>query len=327
MVEWWRDMGLTELESRITGAVERLSESVVGIDSTRLATDYRFGAVPVEGQGSGVIIDARGMIVTNNHVIDESTRVQVNLKDGRTFVGEVVGTDPATDVALVKINGENLPFATLGDSERLKVGQIVLAIGNALGLPGAPTVSMGLIGALGRPLPGTDFVVEGLIQTDAAINPGNSGGPLADLDGKVIGMNTAMIPFAQGMGFAIPSETIKRIMDQISRHGRVVRPWLGISGMDVNKFVARRYNLPVEQGVLLAEVLQEGPARDAGLRVGDVVAKIGDSKIEGMKDLVGALSHLTIGDEVSVQFVRNGTSYETKLRLRETPEKLVARRR
>jgi S1-C subfamily serine protease len=320
-------MGLTELESRITGAVERLSESVVGIDSTRLATDYRFGVVPVEGQGSGVIIDARGMIVTNNHVIDESTRVQVNLKDGRTFVGEVVGTDPATDVALVKINGENLPFATLGDSEKLKVGQIVLAIGNALGLPGAPTVSMGLIGALGRPLPGTDFVVEGLIQTDAAINPGNSGGPLADLDGKVIGMNTAMIPFAQGMGFAIPSETIKRIMDQISRHGRVVRPWLGISGMDVNKFVARRYNLPVEQGVLLAEVLNEGPARDAGLRVGDIVAKIGDSKVEGMKDLVGALSHLTIGDEVSVQFVRNGTSYETKLRLRETPEKLVARRR
>ncbi|HYR04005.1 MAG TPA: trypsin-like peptidase domain-containing protein [Nitrososphaerales archaeon] len=320
-------MGLTELESQITGAVERLSESVVEIDSTRLATDYRFGVVPVEGQGSGVIIDARGMIVTNNHVIDESTRVQVNLKDGRTFVGEVVGTDPATDVALVKINGENLPFATLGDSEKLKVGQIVLAIGNALGLPGAPTVSMGLIGALGRPLPGTDFVVEGLIQTDAAINPGNSGGPLADLDGKVIGMNTAMIPFAQGMGFAIPSETIKRIMDQISRHGRVVRPWLGISGMDVNKFVARRYNLPVEQGVLLAEVLNEGPARDAGLRVGDIVAKIGDSKVEGMKDLVGALSHLTIGDEVSVQFVRNGTSYETKLRLRETPEKLVARRR
>ena len=251
-------MGLTELEGQITGAVERLSESVVGIDSTRLTRDFRFGMVPVEGQGSGVIIDSRGIIVTNNHVIDESARVQVNLKDGRTFVGEVIGADPATDVALVKVNGDNLPFATLGDSEKLKVGQIVLAIGNALGLPGAPTVSMGLIGALGRPLPGTDFVTEGLIQTDAAINPGNSGGPLADLDGKVIGMNTAMIPFAQGMGFAIPSETIKRIMDQITRHGRVVRPWLGISGMDVNKFVARRYNLAVEQGVLLAEVLREG---------------------------------------------------------------------
>jgi serine protease Do len=320
-------MGLTELESQITGAVERLSESVVGIDSTRLARDYRFGVVPVEGQGSGVIIDPSGVIVTNNHVIDESARVQVNLKDGRTFVGEVIGTDPATDVALVKVNGDNLPFAVLGDSEKLKVGQIVLAIGNALGLPGAPTVSMGLIGALGRPLPGTDFVVEGLIQTDAAINPGNSGGPLADLDGKVIGMNTAMIPFAQGMGFAIPSETIKRIMDQITRNGRVVRPWLGISGMDVNKFVARRYNLAVEQGVLLAEVLHEAPAREAGLRVGDILVKIGDTKVDGMKDLVGALSHLAIGDEVSVHFVRNGTSYETKLRLKEQQEKIVARRR
>jgi len=321
-------MGLTELEGQITGAVERLSESVVGIESTRITRDYRFGMVPVEGQGSGVIIDPRGIIVTNNHVVDESARVQVNLKDGRTFVGEVIGTDSATDVALVKVEADNLPFATLGDSEKLKVGQIVLAIGNALGLPGAPTVSMGLIGALGRPLPGTDFVVEGLIQTDAAINPGNSGGPLADLDGKVIGMNTAMIPFAQGMGFAIPSETIKRIMDQITRNGRVVRPWLGISGMDVNKFVARRYNLAVEQGVLLAEVLNEAPARDAGLRVGDILMKIGESKVEGMKDLVGALSRLTIGEEVSVQFVRNGTSYETKLRLREAPaEKIVARRR
>ena len=320
-------MGLTELERQITGAVERLSESVVGIDSTRLTRDNRFGVVPVEGQGSGVIIDPRGIIVTNNHVIDDATRVQVNLKDGRTFVGEVTGTDPATDVALVKVEAEDLPFATLGDSEKLKVGQIVLAIGNALGLPWAPTVSMGLIGALGRPLPGTDFVVEGLIQTDAAINPGNSGGPLADLGGKVIGMNTAMIPFAQGMGFAIPSETIKRIMDQIARNGRVVRPWLGISGTDVNRSVARRYNLAVEQGVLLVEVIHGAPAREAGLRVGDILVKIEELRLEGMKDLVGALSRLSIGDDVSLQFVRNGTSYETRLKLRESPERLVVRRR
>jgi serine protease Do len=136
-----------------------------------------------------------------------------------------------------------------------------------------------------------------------------------------------MIPFAQGMGFAIPSETIKRIMDQITRHGRVVRPWLGISGTDVNKFVARRYNLAVDHGVLLAEVLGEGPARDAGLRVGDIVVKMGESKVDGMKGLVGSLSRLAIGDEVSVEFVRNGTTYETKLRLRETPEKVVVRRR
>ena len=322
-------MGLVELEHQVTDAVERLSETVVGIESTRLARDFRFGMVPIEGQGSGVIIDPHGLIVTNNHVIDDASRVQVNLKDGRTFEGEVLGTDPATDVALVRVKAEGLPYATLGDSDKLKVGQIVLAIGNALGLPGAPTVSMGVISALGRPLPGTDFVVEGLIQTDAAINPGNSGGPLADLEGKVLGLNTAMIPFAQGLGFAIPSETIKRIIDQINRNGRVIRPWMGISGMDVNKYVARRYSLPVEAGVLLAEVLRHGPAHDASLRVGDILVKIGDFKVEQMKDLVSALSHLAIGEEVAVEFVRNGTTYETKLRLTEAPapEQLVARRR
>jgi serine protease Do len=320
-------LGLIELEHQVTDAVERLSETVVGIESTRLARDYRFGTVPVEGQGSGVIIDPHGLIVTNNHVIDDASRVQVNLKDGRTFEGEVLGTDPATDVALVRVKADGLPYATLGDSDKLKVGQIVLAIGNALGLPGAPTVSMGVISALGRPLPGTDFVVEGLIQTDAAINPGNSGGPLADLEGKVLGLNTAMIPFAQGLGFAIPSETIKRVIDQINRNGRVIRPWVGISGMDVNKYVARRYSLPVESGVLLAEVLRHGPARDAGLREGDILVKMGDHKLEQMKDLVSALSRLAIGEEVSVQFVRNGTSYETKLRLTEAPQQLVAKRR
>jgi len=322
-------LGLVELEHQVTDAVERLSETVVGIESTRLARDFRFGMVPIEGQGSGVIIDPHGLIVTNNHVIDDASRVQVNLKDGRTFEGEVLGTDPATDVALVRVKAEGLPYATLGDSDKLKVGQIVLAIGNALGLPGAPTVSMGVISALGRPLPGTDFVVEGLIQTDAAINPGNSGGPLADLEGKVLGLNTAMIPFAQGLGFAIPSETIKRIIDQINRNGRVIRPWMGISGMDVNKYVARRYSLPVEAGVLLAEVLRHGPAHDASLRVGDILVKIGDFKVEQMKDLVSALSHLAIGEEVAVEFVRNGTTYETKLRLTEAPapEQLVARRR
>ncbi|TLY14034.1 MAG: trypsin-like serine protease, partial [Thaumarchaeota archaeon] len=220
-------MELSDLNDQIVKAVEKLSGSVVSIDSVRLARDYRFGVVPLEGQASGVIIDSTGYIVTNNHVIDGAAKVQVTLKDGRTFIGEVVGTDPATDVALVRVDGVNLPVAMLGDSESLKAGQIVLAIGNALGLPGGPTVSMGVIGALGRPLPGTDFVLEGFIQTDAAINPGNSGGPLADLSGNVIGINTAMIPFAQGVGFAIPTHTVNRVVEQILRHGRVVRPFLG----------------------------------------------------------------------------------------------------
>ncbi len=308
-------MALTVFENQITESVEKLSESVVSINSTKIARDFRFGLVPLEGAGSGVIVDARGYIITNNHVIDDADRVQIHLKDGRTFVGEVVGADPATDIAVIRVEGDNLPAAKLGDSEKLKVGQIALAIGNTLGLPGGPTVSLGVISALGRPLPGADFIFEGLIQTDAAINPGNSGGPLADLDGEVTGINTAMIPFAQGVGFAIPINTVKRVVEQILEKGRVIRPWLGISGTDLNSAIIRRYNLPTDSGVLLVDISLEGPAYEAGLRVGDILVEIGAYGIRQMKDLVGALSKLQIGESVTVSFLRMRRHYETSLRL------------
>src|SRR5437773_1655509 len=263
---------LTSLEGQITGAVEKLSESVVSIDSVRVTRNFAYGVVPIEGKGSGVIIDPRGYVVTNNHVIDGATRVQVHLKDGRSFVGEVVGSDPSTDIAVVRIEAENLPAASLGDSEKLKVGQFALAIGNTLGFQGAPTVSLGVVSALGRPLPGADFIFEGLIQTDTAINPGNSGGPLADISGSVIGMNTAMIPYAQGVGFAIPVNTIKWVMQQLLEKGRVVRPWLGIYGTTLNEALARRYDLPADSGVLVVEVDARGPAYESRLRVGDVLS-------------------------------------------------------
>ncbi len=176
---------LTSLESQITGAVEKLSESVVSIDSVRVTRDFAYGVVPIEGKGSGLIIDSKGYVITNNHVIDGAAKVQIHLKDGRSFVGEVVGSDPSTDIAVVHVEAENLPAATLGDSEQLKVGQLALAIGNTLGLQGGPTVSLGVVSALGRPLPGADFIFEGLIQTDTAINPGNSGGPLADISDQM----------------------------------------------------------------------------------------------------------------------------------------------
>lgn len=320
-------MTLTSMEDQITEAVAKLEETVVSIDSTRLARDYRFGVVPLEGQASGVIIDEKGYIVTNNHVIDDAARVQVTLKDGRTFMGEVVGTDPATDVALIRVDANNLPAAKLGDSEKLKTGQIVLAVGNALGLPGAPTVSMGVISALGRPLPGTDFVLEGLIQTDASINPGNSGGPLADLNANVIGINTAMIPFAQGVGFAIPAHTVKRVIEQILQNGRVVRPWLGISGIDMNPAIARRYNLPLESGVLLVEIGRESPAYEAGLRVGDILVQMGDQEVKDMKGLVLALSKLSIGEVLKIALVRMGRKYETSVRLVEAPSQVLPTRR
>jgi serine protease Do len=290
-------LSIASVEKQIIETVAELEKSVVSIGSVRIHRDFRFGPVPLEGQGSGVIIDKRGYILTNNHVIDNSARVRVTLKDGRTFVGEVTGTDPSTDLALIGVEaGADLSAAQFGDSEALKVGQIVLAVGNALGLPGAPTVSMGVISALGRPLPGTDFVPEGLIQTDASINPGNSGGPLSDLNGNVIGINTAMIPYAQGVGFAIPADTVKRVVEQILQKGRVVRPWLGISGVDMNSAIAKRYDLTSDKGVLLAETARDGPAYEAGLRAGDIIVKIGETEIKRMRDLVLALSKVPIAD-------------------------------
>ncbi len=317
---------LTALETQITQAVERLSESVVSIDSVRVARNFAYGMVPIEGKGSGLIIDPKGYVITNNHVIDGAARVQIHLKDGRSFVGEVVGTDPSTDIAIVHVEAANLPAASLGDSENLKVGQIALAIGNTLGLEGAPTVSMGVVSALRRPLPGADFIFEGLIQTDTAINPGNSGGPLADINGNVIGMNTAMIPYAQGVGFAIPVNTIKWVMQQILEKGRVVRPWLGIYGTTLNEALSRRYDLPSDQGVLVVEVDPRGPAYESGLRVGDVLIGIGSQDIKQMKDVLSALSKHTVREEVDLHFLRMGTKRTTRLLLRESPIQAIARR-
>ena len=319
-------MTLTSLESQITGAVERLSESVVSIDSMRMARDFASGFFPIEGKGSGVIIDPKGYVITNNHVVEGTARVRIHLKDGRTFDGEVVGADSNTDVAVVKVEADNLPSASLGDSEKLKVGQIVLAIGNSLGLQGGPTVSMGVVSALGRPLPGADFIYEGLIQTDTAINPGNSGGPLADLNGNVIGINTAMIPFAQGVGFAIPVNLVKWVAGQILEKGRVVRPWLGISGANLNPVIARRYDLPTDTGVLVVEIDPRGPAYQAGIRVGDVVVQVGPHEIKEMKDIISALSKLHISEEVELSLVRLGTRRKTLLRLIEAPAQMTVRR-
>jgi S1-C subfamily serine protease len=317
---------LSALENQVTEAVERLSESVVSIDSVRVTRDFRYGLVPIEGKGSGLVIDRNGYVITNNHVIDGATRVQVHLKDGRTFLGEVVGSDASTDIAVIKVDADNLPAASLGDSEKLKVGQIALAIGNTLGLQGGPTVSMGVVSALGRPLPGTDFIFEGLIQTDTAINPGNSGGPLADIGGNVIGMNTAMIPFAQGVGFAIPVNTMKWVVQQILEKGRVIRPWLGISGANMSQAIARRYDLPADSGVLVVEVDSRGPAYEAGMRAGDVIIQIGSHPVKEMKDILVSLSKLAIKEEVEVGFIRLNAKRKALLRLKESPIAVSASR-
>ncbi|MCL4355790.1 MAG: trypsin-like peptidase domain-containing protein [Nitrososphaerota archaeon] len=298
-------MALSGFESQVVGAVEKVSESIVSVSSMRLERRF-FGLVPLEGQGSGIVLDRGGLIVTNNHVIDGASQVHVSLKDGRTFTGKVVGSDDATDVAVIRVDASELPAADLGDSESVQVGQFVLAIGNALALPGGPTVSMGVLSAKGRPLPGTDFIFEGLLQTDAAVNPGNSGGPLADLGGNVIGMTTMMIPYAQGMGFAIPINTVKKIAQEILENGRVSRRWIGISGVDVTPQLARRYNLQADRGLLVAEVVPRSPAHYAGLRSGDVIVGADGAAVKQTKDLLLAVSKSPAGGLVRLDVNRLG---------------------
>ncbi|MDA4120930.1 MAG: trypsin-like peptidase domain-containing protein [Thaumarchaeota archaeon] len=305
-------------EKQVTDAVEKLNESIVSVSSTRLERRF-FGVIPLEGQGSGIIIDKKGLVVTNNHVIAGAGQVHVGLKDGRTFTGEVVGSDEQTDVAVIRLEAADLPVAELGDSESLKVGQFVIAVGNALALPGGPTVSLGVLSAKGRPLPGTDFIFEGLIQTDAAVNPGNSGGPLSDLDGRVIGLTTMMIPYAQGMGFAIPINTVKKIAQEIVETGRVSRRWIGISGVDVNLLVARRYGLRTESGFLIAEVVPGSPADNGGLRNGDVIIGASGSDVKHTKDLLLAISKVGAGGSVKLDIDRMGSRGTIDIRPTEAP--------
>jgi len=311
-------MALSGFENQVTQAVDKLSESIVSVSSMRLERRF-FGVVPSEGQGSGIILGMKGLIVTNNHVIDGANQVHVTLKDGRMFTGEVVGSDEATDVAVIRVDASDLPAADLGDSELLKVGQIVLAIGNALALPGGPTVSMGVLSAKGRPLPGSDFIFEGLLQTDAAVNPGNSGGPLADLDGRIIGITTMMIPFAQGMGFAIPINTVKKIAQEILENGKVSRRWIGISGVDVTPQLARRYNLQTESGFLVAEVVPRSPADYAGLRNGDIVVGASGNSVRHTKDLLLAISKVEAGESIKLDVDRMGRRGALDVRPSEAP--------
>ncbi len=315
---------LTDLESRITAAITAVGPSVVSVESLRLQRRNRWGEPwGAQAQATAFVIDPAGYLVTNQHVVEGAARLKVTLPDGRELAGEVVGGDAVTDIALVKVDAPGLAAARLGRSEDLRVGQMVLAIGNALGLPGGPTVSSGVVSALGRPLPGSDFVFEGLIQTDAAINPGNSGGPLVDLSGGVIGVNTAMIPFAQGVGFAIPIHAVARIADELRSKGRVVRPWMGVTVAELRPEIAHRYGLAPNSGLLIGEVAPRSPAHKAGLKAGDVVTRVGPTEVHSVRDLVGTLSNFPVGADVTIGYLRRGTAYATSVPLQETPEEIA----
>jgi serine protease Do len=308
---------LASMEQELTETVDRLRTSVVRIG--------RGGGVgpagrPSTATGTGFLLDAVGLVATNDHVIREATEVSVTFSDGTEVEGEVLGQDTPTDLALVRVPRHAGAPVTFGDSSRLRVGQFALAIGNALGLPGEPTVSLGVVSALGRPLPGTDFVFEGLIQTDAAVNPGNSGGPLVDLRGSVIGVTSSMIPFAQGVGFAVPSNTVRHVLDQIRTRGRVVRPWLGISAIPLTAAVRRRFGVGASEGVLVGGVTPRSPAEQAGLRAGDVLRRLGPFELRGLRDLLEGLSNLPLGGAVDVSYQRGSSEVRGVVRIVEAPD-------
>ncbi len=317
----------------VTTVVEKVGPSVVRIDSSRTVTSrvpeafknpmFReffgddFPSGPQQrverGEGSGFIISNNGQILTNAHVVEGADIVNVTLKDGRSFKGKVMGSDPVTDVAVVKIEANNLPIVPVGNSDQLKPGEWAIAIGNPLGLDN--TVTTGIISATGRSSSAVgvpDKRVQ-FIQTDAAINPGNSGGPLLNASGQVIGMNTAIIQGAQGLGFAIPINTVQRIANQLATTGKVNHPFLGIQMVtltpelkqNINSDPNSGLNVEEDQGVLIAKVIQNSPAAKAGLRSGDVIHKINGQPVKDAEGIQKAVESTQVGGNLQLGLRRN----------------------
>ncbi len=313
--------------------VERVKPAIVQITTTQQSIGGFSQVVPQRGVGSGVIYDSQGHILTNNHVVEGADSLTIALPDGRSFDGRLVGADPQTDLAVVQIGGDNLPVAPLGDSSQLAVGDWVVAIGNALALPGGPTVTAGVVSALGRTVqePGSAPGQQGpflydVIQTDAAINPGNSGGALVDLFGRVVGINTLVAGMAepgvqaQGIGFAISINTAKPIADQLVATGRAVHPYIGISYSALTPSIARQLGIPSNtQGIVIAQVMPGSPAAQAGLRQGDVITGVESQPITDESTLGKFLSTRKPGDTISLAVSRGGQGIQVSVRLGERP--------
>src|SRR5438128_6744762 len=311
---------IADLQNAYINAVERVGASTVNVSTAGAAYGPPFGRPwPRRGFGSGVLLDAEGHVLTTHHVIDGASKVIVTFADGRVLSGAVVGGDDETDIAIIKVDGKDFQAAEFADSDQLKVGQPVLAIGNPLGLPGGPTVTSGVISSLRRNLslgPGDGIPV---IQTDAAVNPGNSGGPLVDLQGRVVAINTATIPYAEGIGFAIPTNAALAAAREIEAHGHVQRPWLGIGGYDVDRRLAAYYGIESRHGVFAAEITPGSPAEGAGLQAGALVTSIGGKPLTGVADLVEALRERTIGDSIEIEAERRGQRVHVKAALGARP--------
>ncbi len=294
---------------------DKAMPSVVGI--TTISISENIFAIPTQSQGvgTGVIVDEDGYILTNSHVVDDGKAVEVNVlfNDGTTTKGKVLWNDYQLDLAMVKVEKQGLTPAELGNSDEVRVGDISIAIGNPLGLEFQKSVTQGIISGMDRTIETEKATMTGLMQTDASINPGNSGGPLLNEKGQVIGINTAKVSQAEGLGFAIPINTAKPIIEQIISKGKFEKVTLGIKGIDLQIFEsATGTNLEAEEGVYIAEVLANTPANRAGIKASDVIVKVGEDKITTMSDLNKALYKYSKGQEVEIEINRGGVNVKVK---------------
>ncbi|NOZ58738.1 MAG: trypsin-like serine protease [Euryarchaeota archaeon] len=336
-VERYEVVNITgSLDEVVNRAYQRVSPSVVHITSTVLKRGFFFEVIPQRGTGSGILVSSDGYVLTNNHVIENADQIEVTLSNGERYEAELVGSDPANDIAVIRLLNppDNLPVAPLGDSSKLRIGEFVIAIGNPFGLD--RTATLGIISSLNRSIrSGKGYVMHGLIQTDASINPGNSGGPLVNLQGEVIGINTAILTTSGGsigIGFAIPINRAREIMQRMIEEDREIerRPWLGISGVTVTEELARVLNLPVKEGAMVVEVVPGSPADRAGLRAGevqiiyrgyiltiggDIIVEIDGEKVDSMERLVDIISRKKVGQEIEITFVRGGELMKTRAKL------------
>ncbi len=304
---------LDEYSRTVVSAVERVAPAVVNIDIKQQRNSQR-GPREVDGSGSGFTITPDGFILTNSHVVHSATQITVNLSDGRDYRAQLIGDDPETDLAVIRIDAPQLVHVRLADSESLRVGQIAIAIGNPLGFQAS--VTAGVISALGRSMYSqSGRLIDNIIQTDAALNPGNSGGPLVNSAGEVIGVNTAMIRPAQGICFAIASNTARLVAGWLIRDGRIRRSYIGVAGQNVplHRRVIRFYNLPLETGVLVVSVEKDSPARSAGLRQGDIIVGFNERPIATIHDLHKMLVSEQIGIPAKLVIIRHTEKLELSI--------------
>ena len=305
----------------VASVVEAVRPSVVNITTRVEAGSFIFRTFGGTGNGTGVIIHSDGYLVTNYHVVNGATRIVVTMDDGSHYEASVVGVDPATDLAVLLIQGDGpFPALSFAPPDSVRVGDWAIAIGNALGLPGGPSVTLGVVGAIDRSLTTQQQSLTDLIQTDAAINEGNSGGPLVDLNGEVIGINTAVVRGAQGMGFSVSSFTVVPVVQSILQYGRVRWPWMGVGISDITAPLALQMDLEDRRGVLIGRVWPDSPAQEAGILTGDILINLDGHQIDSLRTLQRVMrEELSVGDEVLAVSLREGQPIELLVKLAEMP--------